>query len=172
MAIKIPQFETAAKIVEKDYVYKDLKLDLMYSTTGLGNITKNLIKQTDLAVSKDNEAILNSLFNLFNTSPGERFLFPEYGTDIRRFLFMPLTQMTGNSLGSAINRAIERFEPRVTVVSTDVTVDLDQNLLSAIITIRNNVTGSLLSTNMLLTHQNNVQEFVLMSTNDPINNYN
>ena len=44
----------------------------------------------DVVVSKDNAAIKQSIVNLVLTNKGERLFNPDYGSDIRSFLFEPL----------------------------------------------------------------------------------
>lgn len=67
-----------------------------------------------LALTEDEEDVRQSLYILLHTEPGERIMNPEYGCPLRQFLFeMPtLTRLT--QLQQAVERAILRFEPRVT----------------------------------------------------------
>ena len=44
----------------------------------------------DVVVSKDNAAIKQSIVNLILTNKGERLFNPDYGSDIRSYLFEPL----------------------------------------------------------------------------------
>lgn len=115
MAIKIKELETLAEqYTAGGYVYKDLSLDLSKTkiqTPGL----QVPVPGIDIKASFDLEAISNSLLNLFNTVPGQRFLFPTYGLNLKRFLFSPVTQTNGQALGDIIYSGIRRFEPRVTV---------------------------------------------------------
>ena len=54
-------------------------------------------------------------------------MFPEYGTDIHRYLFSPLNDITARSVGVSIKRTFETFEPRVTVKDVQVVIIEDQN---------------------------------------------
>jgi phage baseplate assembly protein W len=85
------------------------------------------VPKSDIKISKDYNAIRNSLTNLFNTLPGQRFLFPDYGLDIRQFLFTPITQDNGRSLGSRIYSVINKYEPRVKIVNIHVESDPDNS---------------------------------------------
>jgi phage baseplate assembly protein W len=71
--------------------------------------------------------ILNSLLNLFNTLPGQRFLFPEYGLDLYQFLFSPITEFNGQILGDKIFDSIKTYESRVTPRQVRVEIDADNN---------------------------------------------
>jgi phage baseplate assembly protein W len=127
MAIKIKTLKTLSDtFVEKQYVYKDLHLDMRinnYSPPGHNTATNG----KDIKVSLNERAIVNSLLNLFNTRPGQRFLFPEYGLDILRFVFTQATERNGEIVGDAIYECIRKFEPRVRVDRIDVGVEPDLN---------------------------------------------
>ncbi len=125
MAIKIKTLEQISKTyTEQQYIYKDLALDMKEDTITSTGFSK-AVNGTDIAVSLDSAAIKNSLQNLFNTLPGQRFLFPEYGLDLYRFLFLPVTETTGQTISRIILRGIERFEPRVRVLQINVIPDID-----------------------------------------------
>jgi phage baseplate assembly protein W len=127
MAVRIKDLETLAEqYTTKRYVYKDLALDIgrtKLQTVGLQIPTPG----TDIRASFDLEAISNSLINLFNTEKGQRFLFPEYGTNLKRFLFSPITVETGQQIGNSILNAIKTYEPRVKPQTINVIADPDQN---------------------------------------------
>ena len=127
MAIKIKSLEQAAKnYVEQKYVYKDLQLDLeLVKITSPGY--KQSIPSNDVKASFDLKAITNSLLNLFNTLPGQRFLFPEYGLSLQQFLFEPITVDNGNLIGNAIFEGIRAYEPRVKPRQVRVIGDPDSN---------------------------------------------
>ncbi len=127
MAIKIPILQALSKELEtKSYVYKDVQLDLVKDQAFNKNIEQNL-NLNDIKVSYNREAIYNSLRNLFTTQQGERFLFPLYGLDLRRFLFEPITSVTGESIGQAITYGIKAFEPRVVLKKCLVAANEDEN---------------------------------------------
>lgn len=127
MAIKIANLE---KVVQqysrKDYAYKDLHLDFQKS----GNydpVLQRKINDNDVQVDYDMNAIKNSLRNLFTTRPGQRFLFPEYGLNLTQYLFEAITDENAESIGEAIVKSIERYEPRVELELCTVVPDPDQN---------------------------------------------
>jgi hypothetical protein len=107
MAIRLKNLETAAKqYTEQSYLFKDLTLDIGENNLEVPGYTLP-VPQSDLKASFDLGAIRNSLQNLFNTLPGQRFLFPDYGLDLYQFLFLPITQSIGQSIGERMLRAIE-----------------------------------------------------------------
>jgi len=99
---------------EKDHSYLDLHLDIEESKVLLGD-SRAAPTGKDIRVDKDEQAIKNSIINIFNTSPGERFLIPEFGINLRQFLFEPVSDDIAQSIGDTIVRGIERWEPRVTI---------------------------------------------------------
>jgi len=95
------------------YTYTDIHLDIkeqQYKKSG--NFIQN---GKDIQVSYDELAIKNSLINIFNTVPGERFLVPEFGSNLKQYLFEPVTKFTADRIGNHIFNAVKKWEPRVLV---------------------------------------------------------
>ncbi len=129
---------------ETGYTYVDLHLDMEESTVPT-SLTNDRLQGKDLRVDYDVDAIMNSLNNIFKTIPGERFLVPTFGANLRRYLFEAVSIPIANQIGSEIVRAIEEWEPRVTVdrVSVvgdpenhqyDVTINITINALKQAVT--------------------------------------
>jgi phage baseplate assembly protein W len=127
MAIKITELgQIADTYTESGFLYKDLNLDIQQSlllVPGFNLPTPG----SDIKASFDLAAIRNSLINLFNTMPGQRFLFPEYGLNLNQFLFSPITEINGQILGENILENIKKFEPRVTPKQVRVKINPDSN---------------------------------------------
>ena len=104
---------------QSTYVYKDVHFDLQEDIT---NIKAN---KTDIKVDYDVNAIKNSIRNMFNTKKGERILYPEFGMNIEKYLFEPLSVSNGNMLGEDILAGIRNFESRVTPLKINVYVRED-----------------------------------------------
>ena len=81
----------------------------------------------DVVVSKDASAIKQAIVNLLMTNKGERLMNPNYGSDIRRYLFEPLDYGTANQIKGNIRDTIERFEPRISVVRLKASPNYDDN---------------------------------------------
>jgi phage baseplate assembly protein W len=153
MAIKIPLLESLAEKDVKNYTYKDIALDIERIKTTSKSLIQSPLFGVDIRASYDTEAIANSLYNLFNTKKGERFLFPEYGTDLDRFLFSPLTEITAKAVGIAIQKAIKTYEPRVKVDDVQMFIVEEDNSLIANINLTINVTKQTTSVTMFLKQQ-------------------
>ena len=127
MAIKIPSLERIAdQYKQQNYAFKDLHLDFQ-KATHYDPTFKQRVEKNDIAVDYDEQAIRNSLKNLFNTLPGQRFLFPLYGLDLYQYLFESVSEINGQMIGEKIVTAIDKYEPRVTVQRCSVVAKPDDN---------------------------------------------
>ena len=81
----------------------------------------------DVVVSKDASAIKQAIVNLLMTNKGERLMNPNYGSDIRRYLFEPLDYGTANQITGNIKSTIDTFEPRITVLNLRALPNMDDN---------------------------------------------
>ena len=81
----------------------------------------------DLVVSKDASAIKQSIVNLLMTNKGERVYQPEYGSDLRKFLFEPMDFATAATIQSNIVSTIKKFEPRIGILSLEDIPNFDEN---------------------------------------------
>ena len=81
----------------------------------------------DVVVSKDASAIKQAIVNLLLTNKGERLMNPNYGSDIRRYLFEPLDYGTANQITGNIKSTIDTFEPRISVLNLRALPNMDDN---------------------------------------------
>ena len=81
----------------------------------------------DLVVSKDASAIKQAVVNLLLTNKGERLMNPEYGSNIRSYLFEPLDYGTAAQITGNIRYTIDRWEPRISVLNLSATPNFDDN---------------------------------------------
>lgn len=108
--------------------YTDIKLDLktQFRVSGGVNLTK-VAAGNDIEISVDEQAISNSLFNLFSAKPGDYPLSPQYGANLEQYLFEPISESNGEIIAHDIDSAIARWEPRVTVKSILAIADIDNS---------------------------------------------
>jgi len=59
--------------------------------------------------------IKRNITQLLKTSPGERFMLPNYGLDIKRYLFQPLTDLLIEDLKIYIVKVIKDYAPYVEI---------------------------------------------------------
>lgn len=162
MAIKIKTLEQISKTyTEQQYIYKDLALDMkegIITSTGFSEA----VNGTDIEASFDTAAIRNSLQNLFNTLPGQRFLFPEYGLDLYQYLFYPVTETTGQTISRAILRGIEKYEPRVRTLQVSVVPNIDELTYNVTIVLQLPIFKTPVTFNALLNTK--TQSFIFVPT--------
>ena len=84
----------------------------------------------DLVVSRDASAIKQAIVNLLLTNKGERPFNPEYGSDIREYLFEPLDYGTAAQVKLSIETTITEFEPRIQILSLEVWPNFNDNAFS------------------------------------------
>lgn len=71
--------------------------------------------QNILSRQEDDRLIKNDILQLLLTVPGERVMRPEYGVNLRNFVFEQLVDRDLSQLRQEIIRGIQEFEPRVNV---------------------------------------------------------
>jgi len=67
---------------------------------------------------------------LLLTAKGSRVMRPDFGTDIRKSVFEPLTSDAIDRLRGQILTAIQTYEPRVIVKNISLTPDYERNQLT------------------------------------------
>jgi phage baseplate assembly protein W len=130
IAIKL-QTSTAKSL---DYTFKDLHLDLELQRANIKEEERFLYppaQGNDIKTDTDLTAVRNSIRNIFLTKKGQRFLFPDFGSDLSVFLFEPISNYRGEVLGEFIVSAIERWEPRVRINRVQIKTNPDENTYEA-----------------------------------------
>jgi phage baseplate assembly protein W len=79
----------------------------------------------DLIDIKNETAIARSIRNLVFTLPGERFFNQNLGSNISQSLFENIDNVSASILEDEIKNTIENYEPRVDLISVDVTPNYD-----------------------------------------------
>lgn len=87
-----------------------------------------------------------NIVNLLLTHKGERFMQPDFGTNLRRFLFQPNTSSTGQQIQNEITSAIKFWLPYVNLdnISVERTVEnIDQYRINVALTfsVTNDITN-------------------------------
>lgn len=93
----------------------------------------------DLIAIKNETAIARSIRNLVLTYQGERFFNPILGSRVSRLLFENLDEITASAIQEEIETTINNFEPRVNLLSVDVSPDYDNNEFN--VTVRYEIVG-------------------------------
>jgi phage baseplate assembly protein W len=93
----------------------------------------------DLIAIKNETAIARSLRNLVLTYQGERFFNPILGSKVSRLLFESVDEITASAIQEEIATTINNFEPRVNLLSVDISPDYDN--LEFNVTVRYEIVG-------------------------------
>ncbi len=78
-----------------------------------------------LALVSNDIEIRESIHLILGTSPGERPMRPEFGCRIHDHLFSPADGTTAGLMAQEVRRALRMWEPRIEVVSVEVSIDGD-----------------------------------------------
>ena len=81
----------------------------------------------DLIAIKNETAIARSIRNLIFTLRGERFFNSNLGSGVSKVLFENMDEITASVLQDEIKNTIDNYEPRVDLISVDVSPNYDTN---------------------------------------------
>lgn len=73
-----------------------------------------------LSFSAAEQDIVEALWIILSTSPGERQMLPRFGCGIHDFVFAPNSASTRGSIGNAVRKALTAWEPRIDLVDVRV----------------------------------------------------
>ncbi len=96
----------------------------------------------DISVKKGINAVKQSVLNILRTNHGERPFNPEFGANLRAFMFEPINYVTAAVISSQVKTAITNDEPRVKVLNVNVSAFPDRNAVDITVTIQIVSTGS------------------------------
>lgn len=93
------------------------------------DLSKNALTISD---AYDSAAILQSIENILLTVPGERVFEPEFGSPLMSIVFRNITSESGERLLDSLIAAVNKYEPRITIISKDcrLNVNTKENSLS------------------------------------------
>ncbi len=86
--------------------------------------------------------IKSNLVNLLLTNKGERPFNPNFGSDLKKLLFEPLTDVLTNSIKENILRSINTFIPDIIVTSMDIIPNTEGNSITAMVSYRLRISGT------------------------------
>ena len=87
----------------------------------------------DLIVLKNENAIARSIRNIVFTVPGEKFFQENFGSRISESLFENIDEISALEIKDEITESINRFEPRVKLISVDAIPDYAGNAFNVLI---------------------------------------
>ena len=127
MATKVFSLEDAdtskvSLVSTRKVIYKDL--DLSFTSSDVGNI----FKKTEAA------AVKQAVKTLLSSNRFDKPFDPDFGVDLRSFLFELADKNTGGEITQRIKETIESYEPRAAVRSIRVGVQEDINAVNVLMT--------------------------------------
>jgi phage baseplate assembly protein W len=117
MAINLNTFKPSSQVssaLKQGYLYKDINFDLKYGYTTNSELYSASEKK-DLVAIYDVNSVLNAIKNILTTSPGEKILNPNFGLDLRDFLFDAVSETAGFFLGERILTELPLQDDRLVV---------------------------------------------------------
>ena len=81
----------------------------------------------DMISIKNETAIARSIRNLIFTLPGERFFNENLGSRVSQTLFENMDEISASVIKDEITNTINNYEPRVDLISVDVSPNYDNN---------------------------------------------
>lgn len=77
----------------------------------------------EIALSRFEEDVRQAIMIILETAPGERVMRPEFGCGIHQYVFAPNNTRTASLVRFQVEEALNRWEPRIELVSVTVTRD-------------------------------------------------
>jgi phage baseplate assembly protein W len=87
------------------------------------------------------DQIKSNLINLLLTYKGERIENPEFGADLSRLLFEPLTEDLYPRIQNQIISSVNMYIPEITLLDIEITPNIDYNTVSINVSYRLNISG-------------------------------
>jgi len=95
--------------------------------------------------SSDKSAIRSDLMHLLLTNKGERLYLPDFGCDLRKYIFEPNDQITHDKIKDSLNESIKQYIPNLIVDEISFSHnDIDELI---IVTLKYTVTEGTFSSN-------------------------
>jgi phage baseplate assembly protein W len=88
------------------------------------------------------DQIKSNLVNLLLTSIGERVMNPNFGCELKRFVFEGISENNISDLKISINNSISLYIPEITVSSIDVISNKDNNLIDVTVSYVLNISNN------------------------------
>jgi len=73
-----------------------------------------------VALTNDENELVQAIYIILSTAPGERVMRPDFGCRIHEYIFAPANSSTAAAVEQVVRAALERWEPRI--ILTEVTV--------------------------------------------------
>ena len=75
------------------------------------------------------DQVKSNLVNLLLTDVGERVMNPNFGSNLKRFLFENISDINSENIKNAVLESITYYIPEITIISIILTPNADYNLI-------------------------------------------
>jgi len=93
----------------------------------LSKVGKDPYGNRDIGVVTNAQAVLESIYNILLTEPGQHPMDPELGCALSKYLFEPIDHVTASMIEEVVKFSVEKFERRVFDVRVNVVPDEDNS---------------------------------------------
>ncbi len=97
----------------RPYSFSDIHLDLQEKLSSTNVKNADVVRGNDIIMDTDAAAIRNSVINIVTQ---RRYFNSEFNINIKQYIGEFVSEMTGQSIGDAIDKGLSLFEPRINVV--------------------------------------------------------
>jgi hypothetical protein len=73
-----------------------------------------------VALTNEENELVQAIYIILSTAPGERVMRPDFGCRIHEYIFAPANTSTAAAVEQVVRAALDRWEPRI--ILTEVTV--------------------------------------------------
>lgn len=102
---------------------KNKNISILYSDVPF-KMNLNQHKDIDLAVN--GQSVNQSILNILYCSKNARYLNPEFGCNLSKFLFEEYSEETAYSIGYEIKNKLETYDPRISIKSININMLNDE----------------------------------------------
>ena len=117
---------TEPRVVDEDtFRYKDIKLDLEFSTDLSNSPDGTSVNTSDLGDLRDENDLKQSVKNIFRTMPGQKLLNPYFGLNMAHYCFDPINSVTADHIARTILIEVPQHDPRINIKHLSVVGDIE-----------------------------------------------
>lgn len=93
------------------------KINILYSDVPF---KMKLNQQNDIDVAVNGQSVNQSILNILCCSPNTRYLNPNFGCNLLKFLFEEYSEETAYNIGYEIKNKLETYDPRIVITNIDI----------------------------------------------------
>lgn len=107
------------------------------------NVRLPQVNSQDITVIVDKEAVMQSIYRLFNTQEGEIPYYRKYGLDLKQFIQKPLGPLLAREINQYVSGKIEMYEQRVEIYKVNAVANFENSSVILQYYVRIKTTGEI-----------------------------